>query len=33
MEITAPVVAEFKIILIGDGGVGKTAFLKRHMTG
>ena len=24
---------EFKCILVGDGGVGKTAFLKRHMSG
>jgi GTP-binding nuclear protein Ran len=24
---------EFKLVLIGDGGVGKTTFVKRHMTG
>ena len=24
---------EFKMVLLGDGGVGKTTFLKRHMTG
>ena len=24
---------EFKLILIGDGGVGKTTFVKRHLTG
>jgi GTPase SAR1 family protein len=30
--MSAPV-AEFKILLIGDGGVGKTAFVKRHITG
>lgn len=24
---------EFKLLLIGDGGVGKTTFVKRHMTG
>ena len=22
-----------KIVLIGDGGVGKTTFIKRHLTG
>ena len=26
-------VASFKLILIGDGGVGKTTFVKRHETG
>lgn len=25
--------AEFKVVLIGDGGVGKTTFVKRHLTG
>ena len=24
---------KFKVILLGDGGVGKTTFVKRHMTG
>lgn len=24
---------EFKLILVGDGGVGKTTFVRRHMTG
>ncbi|CEP03523.1 GTP-binding nuclear protein [Plasmodiophora brassicae] len=24
---------QFKIILVGDGGVGKTTFVKRHLTG
>ena len=24
---------EFKTVLIGDAGVGKTTFLKRHLTG
>ena len=24
---------EFKLILVGDGGVGKTTFVKRHKTG
>ena len=23
----------FKLVLVGDGGVGKTTFVKRHMTG
>ena len=26
-------VPQFKIVLIGDGGVGKTTFVKRHKTG
>ncbi len=26
-------VPEFKIVLIGDGAVGKTTFVKRHLTG
>jgi GTP-binding nuclear protein Ran len=26
-------VAEFKLVLIGDGGVGKTTFVKRHVSG
>ena len=25
--------AEFKLVVIGDGGVGKTTFVKRHLTG
>lgn len=25
--------AEFKLILVGDGGVGKTTFVKRHISG
>ena len=25
--------AEFKVVLSGDGGVGKTTFVKRHLTG
>ena len=29
----AAVTAEFKLILVGDGGVGKTAFIRRLMTG
>ena len=27
------IVATFKLVLIGDGGVGKTTFVKRHLTG
>ena len=27
------VVAEFKLVLCGDGGTGKTTFVKRHLTG
>ena len=27
------IVAEFKLVLCGDGGKGKTTFLKRHLTG
>ena len=26
-------VKEFKLVLVGDGGVGKTTFVKRHLTG
>ena len=26
-------VPEFKLILVGDGGVGKTTFVKGHLTG
>ncbi|KAF8212766.1 GTP-binding nuclear protein Ran-like protein [Mycena galopus ATCC 62051] len=25
--------AEFKLVLVGDGGTGKTTFVKRHLTG
>merc|ERR1719409_1103770 len=31
MESTA--IPEFKLVLVGDGGVGKTTFVKRHATG
>lgn len=27
------VVANFKLVLVGDGGTGKTTFVKRHVTG
>ena len=26
-------VATFKFVLVGDGGTGKTTFVKRHLTG
>jgi GTPase SAR1 family protein len=26
-------VPTFKLVLVGDGGVGKTTFVKRHLTG
>merc|ERR1719389_253454 len=26
-------IPEFKLVLVGDGGVGKTTFVKRHLTG
>ena len=29
----AETVPEFKLVLVGDGGVGKTTFVKRHLTG
>ena len=29
----AEVIPEFKLILVGDGGVGKTTYVKRHLTG
>ncbi|CAG9329852.1 unnamed protein product [Blepharisma stoltei] len=28
-----PQPVQFKLVLIGDGGVGKTTFVKRHLTG
>eukprot|EP00331_Platyophrya_macrostoma_P012520 CAMPEP_0176431254 /NCGR_PEP_ID=MMETSP0127-20121128/14715_1 /TAXON_ID=938130 /ORGANISM="Platyophrya macrostoma, Strain WH" /LENGTH=213 /DNA_ID=CAMNT_0017813251 /DNA_START=64 /DNA_END=705 /DNA_ORIENTATION=+ len=33
MASTQDVVATFKLILVGDGGTGKTTFVKRHLTG
>lgn len=32
MENSEPI-ATFKLVIIGDGGVGKTTFVKRHVTG
>ncbi|KAL6568082.1 GTP-binding nuclear protein Ran-3 [Orobanche hederae] len=26
-------VANFKLVLVGDGGTGKTTFVKRHISG
>ena len=31
--LTTMEMPEFKLILVGDGGVGKTTFVKRHLTG
>jgi len=31
--LTAKVEAEWKLVLVGDGGVGKTTLVKRHLTG
>ncbi|KAM3145452.1 hypothetical protein pb186bvf_002496 [Paramecium bursaria] len=28
-----PIAAEFKLVIVGDGAVGKTTFVKRHLTG
>ena len=27
------IVGEYKLVLYGDGGTGKTTFVKRHFTG
>jgi len=29
----AATIPEFKLVFVGDGGVGKTTFVKRHLTG
>jgi hypothetical protein len=31
--LTRQDIPTFKLILVGDGGVGKTTFVKRHLTG
>lgn len=28
-----PNIPTFKVVLVGDGGVGKTTFVKRHISG
>ena len=28
-----PNISTFKLVLVGDGGIGKTTFVKRHLTG
>ena len=33
MQAAQQEMPEFKLILVGDGGVGKTTFVKRHLTG
>jgi len=33
MHSEEKVLREFKVVLVGDGGVGKTTFVKRHRTG
>lgn len=33
MAATESKIPEFKLVLVGDGGVGKTTFVKRHLTG
>jgi hypothetical protein len=32
-QVTPAGVPAFKLVLVGDGGTGKTTFVKRHLTG
>ena len=32
-QAPADSIPEFKLVFVGDGGVGKTTFVKRHITG
>jgi GTP-binding nuclear protein Ran len=32
-NMAEPEIPTFKLVLVGDGGVGKTTFVKRHLTG
>jgi GTPase SAR1 family protein len=33
MASPAENIPSFKVVLVGDGGVGKTTFVKRHLSG
>jgi small GTP-binding protein len=32
-SLASGTIPKFKVLLVGDGGVGKSTFLKRHQTG